>query len=170
MHQGMMGMVDTDQSDAQLAALVHQKNQHEIEMAALAKDRASSAEVKALAKQIGADHEKADKGLMALAQKKGWDLASGSGAMGTAHGEKHEPMMEQIRSMSGAEFDRRFLMMMQKGHNDTIMMLTAQAYAHPIDKDLKADIKKNMPALEKHRSRSIALLEKAGAKDARASL
>jgi predicted outer membrane protein len=182
MGKGMMGL-DSDMTDAELASMIHQINQHEIEMAALAKEKATSAQVKALAKQIGSDHEKADKALTMLAGKKGWDLTTPT-ALGTtgkpddthatnaanapSHGDMHEnhaeKMTEHLKTMTGADFDRHFLIMMQKGHNDTIMMLTAQAFGQSIDKELRAEIKKSMPALEKHRSRSIAVLEKEGSK------
>lgn len=174
----MMGMggMEADLSDAQLAMMIHQTNQHEMEMAKLGMERGSSAQVKALAKQIEADHKKSDAALTALATKKGWDL-TGTGAMNDPEGkmEKHRDhakmMSDDLSSKSGTDFDRSFLMAMQRGHNDAIAMLTGQAYGHPIDKELLQAIKKDLPSLEKHRSRSISVLEKEGPKgQAQASL
>lgn len=165
-HKTMGAMIDSDLTDAQLAAMIHQINQHEIEMASMANDRAESQRVKSFAKQLQADHEKADKALMTLAAKKGWDLTAALPAEGMDEKQGYEEhaaeMKSQMTAMTGADFDRHFLIMMQKGHADAILLLTAQGYAQPIDKDLKAEIKRQIPAIERHRTRSISLLEQEG--------
>jgi putative membrane protein len=166
-HDDEMAMLDTDMSDLQLAAKIHKINLHEIEMATMAMERATSAQVKAYAKQIESDHKRADKSLTALATKKGWGLESEETAEKMAA--KKQEKMEHMKSLTGAEFDRHFLVMMHKGHSKAILTLTTQAFAHPIDKDLKAAIKKEMPNLEKHRTKAIQLLEREGPKDMQAA-
>jgi putative membrane protein len=151
--------LETDMEDGELAAKIHAIHQHEIEMATLASTQGSSKAVKDYAKQLLSDHEKADKKLTDLATKKQWTLTSANPM--AAHKEaKKEEKKNELTSLTGTAFDKKFLMMMHKGHDKAIMTLNAQAFTQPTDDDLKKMIKAELTTMEKHRKKAIELLQK----------
>jgi putative membrane protein len=143
---------DRDFGDAELASKIHEINLHEIDAGTMAETKAQSKDVKDYAKSLVKQHRDFDKKLTELAAKKGWTLT----ATPKAEPSEHEKTMT---SETGVAFDRSYLTMMQKGHNDAILLLSCQAFTHPIDKDLKKEIDGALSTLEKHRTKSIELLK-----------
>ncbi len=85
----------------------------EVQAAQAAQQKASSSEVKELAKKIEQDHTAANEELKALAVKKGVELPSDMGP-------KHQTHMSKIQSASGDQFDRIWLKMMMDDHKKDI--------------------------------------------------
>lgn len=157
-----MSSLEMDMPDAELASRIHTIHQHEIAMANIAINQASWAKLKDYAKGLLDDHTKADKKLTELASKKGWTLTNA-----LAESDKFKNMnekLDEMKSRTGTNFDRNFLVMMQKGHGMAILTMTAQAFAYPVDGDLRKLIKSEMPMLEKNRKKAIDLIEQESTK------
>jgi putative membrane protein len=161
-----MEMVNRDLTDDELAQRIHMINQHEAQMAQIAEAQATSRDVKDFARKLVKDHQNADRELTEVAKKMNINLSSQSSE--EMH-EKFQSKLDELKSMTGPDFDRHFLIDMQAGHNMAILMLTAQAYMHPIGKELRDYIKKSLPTLENHRRDSIRLLEKESSRTQQAS-
>jgi putative membrane protein len=164
----MSRFLDRDMTDAELANKIHAINVHEIQMAKLAATNASNRDVKLFADKLVKDHQDADKKLTDVARKMGIELTS-TMPEDAEHQQKMQSMMDELKGMTGTDFDRHFLMMMQGGHDMAIMLLTAQSFAHPAGKELKNFVKTTLPTLESHRKKAIDLLEKIGEKTPAAS-
>jgi len=165
----MSRVYDHDMTDSELANKIHAINMHEIDMAKLAQTNAASKDVKNYADKLVKDHQDADKKLGDVARKMGVELTSTMTGMDTAHHEKMQRKMDELKGLTGVEFDRHFLITMQKGHDDAILLLSAQSFAHPAGKELRNFVKSVMPTLNDHRKKSIDLLEKIGDKTPAAS-
>jgi putative membrane protein len=149
--------LDRDMTDSELARKIHAINLEEIEIGRLAATTATNKDVRSFADKLAKDHQDADKKLTDTAKKMGIDLTSD---MDTDQKMKLGTKVDELRKLSGIDFDRHFLIAMQKGHSEAILLLSAQAYVHPIGKDLRDYIKKSFPVLNDHRKRSLDLLEK----------
>src|SRR5262249_36918215 len=87
--------------EAMVLAKIHQDNQHEIELANLAKQNASSAQVKKLADRIVTDHTKADDQVLALAKSHNIELPA-SGRMAATHqAQQDEAHSKAVGSATG---------------------------------------------------------------------
>jgi len=150
--------LDRDLTDSELVNKIHAINAHEIDMAKLAEASAASKDVKDYAKKLIKDHQDADKKLTDTAKKLGIQVST----IGTdmERNNEHTSMAEKLKSYTGPDFDRHFLIAMQKGHDDAVLFLSAQVYAHPTAKELRDYVKKELGTMNDHRKKSIDLLEK----------
>ncbi len=114
----------------------------EVEMAALAMQRASANAVKELARRIDADHKKADAELTSIATEKNISVDPKPTA-------EHEKEQARVAKLSGSQFDRAYLEMMAKDHQKAIQEFERQANAGS-DPALKAFAAKTLPDLKEH--------------------
>lgn len=115
----------------------------EVETARLALQKASSDEVKQYAQKMIDDHTAANAELMQIASTKGITLP-------TAPDAKHRAMMAKMEKLSGAAFDREYIMM--AGHKDHQKMekLFRDESMRGRDADLKAFAAKTLPVVQQH--------------------
>lgn len=115
----------------------------EVEMARMAVDKASSDDVKKYAQQMIDDHTKANAELMQVASMKGVTLPAGPDA-------KHMALMEKLRNMSGADFDRMYIK--EAGINDHSKMekLFQKESTGGKDADTRAFAAKTLPTVQMH--------------------
>jgi putative membrane protein len=115
----------------------------EVEMARVALTKASSEAVKGYAQKMIDDHTAANAELMQIASAKGLTLP-------TAPDAKHRAMMMKMEKLSGAEFDRQYIMM--AGHKDHEKMekLFRDESMKGRDADLKAFATKTLPVVRMH--------------------
>lgn len=115
----------------------------EVEMARMAVDKASSDDVKKYAQQMIDDHTKASAELMQVASTKGVTLPTGPDA-------KHMALMEKLRNMSGADFDRMYIK--EAGVNDHSKMekLFQKESTGGKDADTRAFAAKTLPTVQMH--------------------
>lgn len=115
----------------------------EVEMGRLALEKASSDDVKKYAQQMIDDHTKANEELMQVASTKGVTLPSGPDA-------KHMALMQKMRGMSGAEFDRMYIK--ESGVNDHAKMekLFQKESTGGKDADARAFAAKTLPTVQMH--------------------
>jgi putative membrane protein len=115
----------------------------EVEMARLALDKAASDDVKKFAQQMIDDHTKANAELMQVASQKGVSLPGGPDA-------KHMALMEKLRNLSGAEFDRMY--MKEAGINDHAKMekLFMKESTGGKDADARGFASRTLPTVQMH--------------------
>jgi len=84
-----------------ILAKIHHANQHEIELANLAKQNASSDEVKKLADRFTTDHSKADDQVLAFAKSHNIELPTAGQMASTHHMQKDEAASRAAGSATG---------------------------------------------------------------------
>jgi putative membrane protein len=149
---------DEKMTDARLVALLHHVNQDEIAAGKLAQKKGQSADIKNYGRQLVEDHTKSDSDVKAAAKKAG---ISPSDSALTAHDREmmrtDKSKMDQLKKMSGAEFDKTFAQVLAKDHDHMVSMLRD----HKDDlksPELKQLVDNTIPVLEQHKD----MAEKAG--------
>lgn len=136
-------------TESRIAAMLHQVNKMEIEAGELAQKKGQSTGVKDFGRTLVKDHQDADRKLTQLAKKASLDLND----LSQVEKEKlrvDKEKMEQVKKMSGAEFDRAFASVMYNGHDGVLKMLDD----HQKDirsPELKQFVDATRPKLEDHR-------------------
>ena len=142
---------DEKMTDARLVALLHHVNQDEIAAGKLAQQKGQSVDIKAYGKQLVTDHSSSDQEVMAAAKKAG--ISPSDSALTASDKEMmrvDKNKMEQIKRMSGAEFDRTFAQVLVQDHQHMISLLRD----HEGDlqsPELKTLVDNTIPVLEKHK-------------------
>ncbi|HEU5285276.1 MAG TPA: DUF4142 domain-containing protein [Sphingomicrobium sp.] len=115
---------------------------YEVESARLAADKAASADVKAFAEHIRADHEKSTAELKS---------AAGTAEITVAPklDSEQQAMLDRLKAAGGAEFDRLFLEQQKTAHQKALALL--QGYSGSGDNEaLKAFAGKTAAAVKGH--------------------
>ncbi len=128
----------------------------EVEMGRLGQEKAQSAEVKQFAQKILQDHQQANQQLMQIAQQKGVDLKS-------EVSKKDQKMLDHLRGLSGAEFDRMYVQHMVKDHEKDIKAFEKEANKGE-DSDVKSFAQQTLPKLREHLQSAQTLAQTTGAK------
>ncbi|HEV2799995.1 MAG TPA: DUF4142 domain-containing protein [Pyrinomonadaceae bacterium] len=130
-------------SDRKFAMTAAMGGMAEVEMARLALTKASSDAVKQYAQRMIDDHTPNNAELMQIASSKGINLPAAPDA-------KHRAIMARMEKLSGAEFDRQYVMM--AGHKDHQNMekLFRNQSMKGRDADLKAFAAKTLPVVQQH--------------------
>ena len=145
MNSNMSGgaMMAVNSSDRKFAMMAAQGGMAEVEMARVALERASSSEVKQYAQKMIDDHTKANEELVQIAQAKGITLTA-------APDQKQMAMMEKMRNLSGAEFDRQYMMMAGDKDHSKMEKLFRDEVRKGRDAELKAFASKTLPVVQEH--------------------
>jgi putative membrane protein len=114
----------------------------EVQLAQLAQEKASSEEVKALARMIGDDHQKANEKLKEIAAHRNVELPADVGP-------KHKQVMTRLQALEGAAFDKAYTDAMVKDHKAELKKFQKQA-KNGLDTDLREFAENTVPTLEKH--------------------
>ena len=150
---------DKKLTDDQVLRKVHHINLEEIDAGKLAQQKGTTREVKDYGATLVRDHTKADQDTKTLASKMNVDLEKMKDD--ARHREKQQAMqdkMDQLKKMTGKEFDRTFAQMMADGHRQAIEMVkTARVDAKP---ELKSFLDQLLPVLQKHEDMANAILNK----------
>jgi putative membrane protein len=162
-HHGMgMGMAGPrPMTDGEILGKIREINQREIEMGRLAETRAMSKDVKSFGQRLVRDHQNLDKALTDESKRLNIAITMPEA---TTDMEKemqahHMAIVDKLKSLSGAEFDREFLNLMQAEHSRGTLILT-EARERLTNKDLDTFIKtKVIPSFEDHRKMAIDLID-----------
>jgi putative membrane protein len=114
----------------------------EIQLGALAVQRATSPELKALGGELVAHHGKSNQELVLLAQKKGVELK-------TEPTRAQKQMLAEFEAKSGAEFDKELMEHVRKDHEKGIRTF-ADAAADSKDPEIKAFAVANVAPMREH--------------------
>lgn len=111
-------------------------------MGELGQQKATSAAVKALAKTLSDDHQKANDELAAIAKAKGVELPSSMGST-------QQSTISSLEDKQGQDFDREFVQTAIQDHKKDIAAFE-RASRELTDPDLKAFAQKTLPVLRTH--------------------
>ncbi len=125
----------------------------EIELSQLAVRKAASADVKAFAERMVADHT-------AVAQELA-QIMSAKGMTSPAIDAEHQTMREKLNGLSGAAFDKEYMAGMMKDHDATVADYRGESVAGG-DRELRAFASKTLPKLEEHAKKAHVLAGKMG--------
>ena len=114
----------------------------EVELGKLAKDKASSREVKAFGQRMIDEHTKAGDELKGIAQRKNfaWPAALPRDAVA---------LKDKLSKLSGAAFDRAYIDEMVKGHTEVLGVVKQEAQS-AADPDVKAWAAKASTSVQAH--------------------
>ena len=128
--------------DARRASRIAQADIAEVAAGKLGASKASSDEVKKFAQHMVDDHGKHLNELRSMAKSKNMTLP-------TAPDKKHQDAMKKLESAKGEDFDRQFMAMMVKDHQDALKLAQDTA-KNAQDPDLKADAEKTSKVIQQH--------------------
>jgi putative membrane protein len=116
----------------------------EVELSRLAATKAQNAEVKQFAQMMITDHTKANAELKTLAAKK-------NAVIPTDLDSNHKDTLEDLRGLTGAEFDRAYVEAMVDDHESSVELFEDMAEDDDAENaDAKAFAAKTLPTLKKH--------------------
>ena len=119
----------TTLSDANVLAMLDIINLSEIDSADLAQQKGSSEEVRTFASRMLKEHTAMMQESRQLAQVINIDPKPP--ALASTVGERHQKMMEELRGMSGADFDQAYLKYQMRMHEQVIDLI--QHTANSVD-------------------------------------
>ncbi len=125
-------------------------NMFEIESSKLALDRSNNAEVKQLASQIIADHEKAGNGLTtAISQSNAMSKTDTKLQPRTSLLENHAEMLNKLKTADADDFDAAYLDAQESAHEEAISLFEDYSENGEVAA-IKQFAKNTLPTLEKH--------------------
>ena len=137
-----MPSVSLQQSDQDFVMKAAQGGLAEVAMGATGLQKAANADVKAFAQRMVTDHGNANSELTQLAATKGVTLPTDIGA-------EHKAAADHLGTLSGAEFDKAYMMHMVDDHEKDVKEFETAAQSAQ-DPELKAWAAKTLPTLQDH--------------------
>ena len=141
-----------DDDDSEFAVKAANGGMLEIELGKLAQEKAQDPEVKAFGEMLVTDHSKASEELKSIATLKNISLPSTPGNDNQKH-------IEDLRKLSGAEFDKKFVSLMKDDHKEDVEEFK-EASKEVKDPSLKEFADKTLPTLQMHLDKVMALDKK----------
>lgn len=142
---------DEKMTDARLVTLLQKINKDEIDAGKLAQKNGKSAGIKNFGARLVADHTRSQKDVSAAAKKAGVPVSDGAL---TSHDREmmkiDKNKMDELKKMSGADFDKAFATVMSKDHEHVISMLKDGKGDLKSD-ELKTLVDNTIPVLEQHK-------------------
>lgn len=129
----------TDQSFEKAAAI---GGMEEVELGNLAKQKASSSDVKQFGDRMVTDHSKANDQLKQVAQQKNIQLPTSLDA-------KHQAVVDRLSKLSGDSFDKAYMREMLTDHKKDMAAFRRES-ASGKDSDVKQFASNTLPTLEEH--------------------
>ena len=123
-------------------------NTTEIQLSTLAAKMASSPQVKQIARKLVTDHTKNREAVRALAQKVNVSLTPAQG--GSVSSADSVAMPEDLRNLSGAEFDQAWLQYQINAHNSNIQRIQNQTLPAVQDPQIKTYLQKTLTDMQGH--------------------
>lgn len=158
---GSMEATDDPRSDSDILTMISHSNSAEVSSSNLAVQNASSARVKAYARQMISDHT--------AMQKEGQQLGKSLGVESTSTEASHDKMedtsddLDDLKDKKGADFDKAYMDMQVKAHEQTLGELRSyeQRAQNP---ELKQMITNAIPKVEAHLQKAQQLRQQLDAK------
>ena len=147
-------MPGTTLSDANVLAMLDTINVSEIDAADLAKQKASSVEVRTFASRMQHEHAAMLQDTRQIAQR--LNIQPEAPALASTASTTHLKTMEELRTMSGSDFDRAYLKYQMKMHEQAIA-LTQDTADSVDDPRLQQHLRKARPDLDGHLSEARTL-------------
>lgn len=143
-----------DSGDKEFVTKVARAGLAEVNLSNLAATRTRNPQVGEFARQMIADHTRANRELIALANRKGIALPE-------KMDEKHQKLWDKLGKMDATEFDHAFMEGMVKDHEEAVQLFETESKEGK-DAELKEWAGRTLPVLKKHleMARDIAKREK----------
>jgi len=142
-------------SDKQFVMEASQGGSAEVQLGALAVQKAMSSDVKQFGQRMVDDHSRAGSELKQFASGKNVSLPSEIGS-------EHQEVMDRLSKPSGKEFDRAYMAEMLKDHEKDVAAFERISQQGD-DPDLKAWTTKILPTLREHLQMARDIASKVGA-------
>jgi len=133
---------DDAEDDADFMVKAASGGMMEVELGRMALQKATNPKVKKFAQKMVDDHTKANEALKALAAKKNITLP-------TTPGDEAQEHINDLARYSGAEFDKEYLELMHKDHQEDLDLFK-EAAEDAEDAEVKAFAAKTLPVLQTH--------------------
>ena len=140
-----------DQESSDFAVKAASGGAMEVELGNTAQQKASNQRVKDFGSMMVRDHSKANDELKTLASNKNIVLPA-------TLGEEHQKHVDELGKKSGADFDKDYIDMMVKDHQEDINMFEKAANSLK-DADLKSFATNTLPVLKTHLDSAKAVQE-----------
>jgi putative membrane protein len=141
---------DDKWSDGRLVALLHHVNQEEIAAGKLAQEKGNSQAIKDYGRKLVKDHTRSDQDVLAAADKAG--IKSNQREL-TTHDQEEmrvdKKKMDQVKRLSGSEFDTGFAQVMSRDHDHMISML--RDAKKQVSAPMRELIDSTIPVLQEHK-------------------
>ena len=137
-----MATTSMNNQDSDFVIKAGQAGTAEVGLAAIALRKSSNPHVISFAKEMHADHSKANAQLMSIVQAQGVAPPSGVGA-------KNVALMTELKAQSGSAFDNHYLKSQLPAHQQVLALFQAEA-ANGSDSKLVAFAKQTIPVIESH--------------------
>jgi putative membrane protein len=157
----MVPAASFSQSDEEFIAKAVIGGLAEVEMGKLAKQRASSPNVRKLASRMVAEQEKVNRELESIAGRRGI-------AVPVALDDEHKGKLEDLMKESGRAFDRSYVRMQVDGHGKMQALLEAEVKGTR-DQALKTFAVKTLPTVREHARMAKDIQKKMTARHASAA-
>ena len=129
-------------ADSNFATKAAQGGMAEVQLGNLAKDHASSTEVKNFGQQMVSDHTKANDQLKSIAAQKNITLPTSIDA-------KDQAVYDRLSKLNGVEFDRAYMRQMVEDHRKDVSEFRKESTSGS-DPELKSFASSTLPTLENH--------------------
>lgn len=136
------GGIAVDQADAEFATKAAAGGMAEVELGNLALTKTSHAKLKEFANMMVNDHSKVNEELKTIAKMKNITLPG-------MVDEDHQKKINELKTKTGADFDKAYTEAMVDGHKKTLDLMNAEAKDGK-DPELKAFAAKTAPAVQTH--------------------
>ena len=123
-------------------------NTTEIQLSTLAARKASSPQVKQIARKLVAHHTKNREAVRALAQKVNVTLTPAQG--GSVSSSDSVAMPQELQNVSGAEFDKAWLQYQINAHNSNIQRIQNQTLPAVQEPQIKTYLQKTLTDMQAH--------------------
>lgn len=127
---------------AEFGAMASVSNLFELESSTLAKERATSEEVKAFADQMITDHTKAAQDMASAAAEEGVTPA-------TEFDDRHQTILDDLEGLEGEEFDAAYIEAQAQAHDEAVALFEGYS-TNGAEGPLKEFATKTLPTLKQH--------------------
>lgn len=131
-----------DHADQKFAIQAAEDGMAEVQLGNLAKDKASSDNVKQFAQKMVDQHTKANEQLKSIASQESITLP-------TTIGSKNQSEIDRLSKLSGADFDHAYMKYMLTDHKKDVSEFKKEAY-NGKDSNLKKFASDTLPELQQH--------------------
>lgn len=122
----------------------------EVELSKIAQEKSSNKKIKKFAASMVKDHEATNTKLKEIAATNRLDIPTKLDAA-------HQKMVDELKALSGAQFDQTYVDLMKKDHDTTVALFDNAAGESTLSVDLRVFANKTLPTLRAHQQHAHAL-------------
>ncbi len=140
-------MPGSTMSNAEILGLLNTINRSEIEAGHLAKEKASTQEVRSFASRMVSEHQMMAQKIDHLAQR--LSMQPQKPALAATMEDTHQETMEELAAKSGSDFDKAYIAYQVKMHEQAVALVNDVAHSAE-HQSLKLHLRETRPDLQNH--------------------